>query len=130
MRKKLCLLLALVLPLTSVGCVEKIRARMEIKQANQAYEKEDYPTALQHYKRARDIDSEFPELDRMIGYSQIGLYVPDDSGIRDRGFYRPALRLIEADLSELGADVLIGVEAMAGCKFVYDRQTDSFSLEW
>jgi len=78
MRKKLCLLLALVLPLTSVGCVEKIRARMEIKQANQAYEKEDYSTALQHYKRAREIDSEFPELDRMIGYSQIGLYVPDD----------------------------------------------------
>ena len=78
MRKKLCLLLALVLPLTSVGCVEKIRARMEIKQANQAYEKEDYGTALAHYKRARDIDSEFVDLDRMIGYSQIGLYIPDD----------------------------------------------------
>jgi len=78
MRKKLCLLLALVLPLTSVGCVEKIRARMEIKQANQAYEKEDYRTALEHYKKARDIDSEFADLDRMIGYSQIGLYIPDD----------------------------------------------------
>jgi tetratricopeptide (TPR) repeat protein len=78
MRKKLCLLLALVLPLTSVGCVEKIRARMEIKQANQAYEKEDYGTALVHYKLARDIDSEFVDLDRMIGYSQIGLYIPDD----------------------------------------------------
>jgi tetratricopeptide (TPR) repeat protein len=78
MKTKLCLLLALVLPLTSVGCVEKIRARMEIKQANQAYEKEDYATALQHYTRARSIDSEFPDLDRMIGYSQIGLYVPED----------------------------------------------------
>jgi len=78
MRKKLCLLLALVLPLTSVGCVEKIRARMEIKQANQAYEKEDYREALAHYKKARDIDSEFADLDRMIGYSQIGLYIPDD----------------------------------------------------
>jgi len=78
MRKKLCLLLALVLPLTSVGCVEKIRARMEIKQANQAYEKEDYGTALAHYKKARDVDSEFADLDRMIGYSQIGLYIPDD----------------------------------------------------
>ncbi|HEY4640375.1 MAG TPA: tetratricopeptide repeat protein [Thermoanaerobaculia bacterium] len=58
--------------------MEKIRARMEIKQANQAYEKEDYGTALAHYKLARDIDSEFADLDRMIGYSQIGLYVPDD----------------------------------------------------
>jgi hypothetical protein len=78
MRKKLCLLLALVLPLTSVGCVQKIQARMEIKQANQAYEKEDYAAALPHYIKARKIDSEFPDLDRMIGYSQIGLYIPDD----------------------------------------------------
>jgi len=68
MRKKLCLLLALVLPLTSIGCVEKIRARMEIKTANKAYEKEDYAAALDHYKKAREIDSEFPDLDRMIGY--------------------------------------------------------------
>jgi tetratricopeptide (TPR) repeat protein len=78
MKTKLCLLLALVLPLTSVGCVEKIRARMEIKTANQAYEKEDYATALQHYTTARKIDPEFDDLDRMIGYSQIGLYVPED----------------------------------------------------
>jgi tetratricopeptide (TPR) repeat protein len=77
MKKALCLLAALTLALTSFSC-QKIEARMEIKTANEAYQKEDYATALQHYERAKRIDPSFPELDRMIGYSQIGLYVPDD----------------------------------------------------
>jgi tetratricopeptide (TPR) repeat protein len=51
---------------------------MEIKQANEAYQREDYRAALQHYVQARQIDSSFPDLDRMIGYAQIGLYIPDD----------------------------------------------------
>lgn len=77
MKKVLCLLAALTLAVTSSSC-RKIEARMEIKQANEAYQKEDYKTALQHYVKAKTIDPSFPELDRMIGYSQIGLYVPDD----------------------------------------------------
>lgn len=52
---------------------------MEIRDANTAYGKEDYPTALKHYQRARQIDGQsFPDLDRMIGYSLIGMYVPED----------------------------------------------------
>jgi tetratricopeptide (TPR) repeat protein len=51
---------------------------MEIKTANDAYEKEDYANALVHYTTARRIDPSFADLDRMIGYSQIGLYIPDD----------------------------------------------------
>lgn len=58
--------------------MNQIKARMEIKDANTAYEHEDYATALQHYTTARQIDTGFPDLDRMIGYSQIGLYIPDD----------------------------------------------------
>ena len=79
MKKKLCLLAALSLSLLSlVGC-QKVQARIEIRSANDAYAKEDYATALQHYKKARDIDAQsFPDLDRMIGYSLIGLYVPED----------------------------------------------------
>src|SRR5437763_13600783 len=77
MKRTLCLLGALTLHLSLFGC-EKIRARNEIKTANDAYEHEDYADALTHYIRARQIDSSFPDLDRMIGYSQIGLYVPDD----------------------------------------------------
>jgi tetratricopeptide (TPR) repeat protein len=78
MKKKLCLFAALILSLSSLGCVRQIKARMAIKEANEAYQKEDYKTALTQYTHARDIDASFADLDRMIGYSQIGLYVPDD----------------------------------------------------
>jgi tetratricopeptide (TPR) repeat protein len=77
MKKKLCLCAALILSLSSLAC-QKVEARIEIRDANQAYEKEDYATALKGYIRARKIDPSFPDLDRLIGYSQIGLYVPDD----------------------------------------------------
>jgi tetratricopeptide (TPR) repeat protein len=77
MKKVLCLMAALTLALSSLGCA-KIQARMEIKAANEAYQKEDYAGALPHYKRARVIDPSFADLDRLVGYSEIGLYVPDD----------------------------------------------------
>jgi len=78
MKKRLCLLAALIVSLSSIGCMKQIKARMEIKDANTAYDHEDYAVALQHYTRARQVDASFPDLDRMIGYSQIGLYVPED----------------------------------------------------
>ena len=77
MKKFSCLLGALTLSIFALGC-EKIRARSEIKEANNAYQHEDYATALAHYNLANKIDPSFPELERMIGYSHIGLYVPDD----------------------------------------------------
>lgn len=52
---------------------------MEIREANNAYTHEDYKAALLHYTKARQIDPKsFPELERMIGYSRIGMYVPED----------------------------------------------------
>ncbi len=78
MKKKLCLLLALCLSVASFSC-RKIEARVAIRDANQAYEKEDYKTALAGYLRARSIDPSFPDLDRMIGYCEIGLYIPDET---------------------------------------------------
>jgi tetratricopeptide (TPR) repeat protein len=79
MKKKLCLLVALSLSLSLLAGCQKIQARVEIREANTAYGKEDYATALKHYQRARQIDGKsFPDLDRMIGYSLIGMYVPED----------------------------------------------------
>lgn len=79
MTKKLCLIAALSLSLLSLVSCTKVQARMAIKDANDAYAKEDYGTALKGYKRAREIDAKsFPELDRMVGYSLIGLYSPED----------------------------------------------------
>lgn len=77
MQKKLCLCAALILSLSSLAC-QKIEARIAIREANQAYEKEEYAKALSEYLRARTIDPSFPDLDRLIGYSQIGLYIPED----------------------------------------------------
>ena len=78
MKKKLCLFAALSLSLLSLTGCQKVQARMAIRDANDAYAKEDYAAALQHYRRAREIDASFDDLDRMIGYSLIGLYVPED----------------------------------------------------
>src|SRR5687768_10745512 len=79
MKKKLCLIAALSLSLLSLAGCTKVQARMEIRDANDAYAKEDYATALKHYQKARQIDGKsFPDLDRMVGYSLIGMYVPDD----------------------------------------------------
>jgi tetratricopeptide (TPR) repeat protein len=91
MKRTVCLFGALILSLSLVGC-EKIKARNEIKMANQAYEHEDYANALTHYSRARQIDKSFPDLDRMVGYSQIGLYVPDDKSPKNEAHADAAIR--------------------------------------
>lgn len=77
MKRTACLIGALTLLFSSLGC-QKIRARSEIKDANDAYTREDYAKALTLYISARKTDPSFPELGRMIGYSHIGLYVPED----------------------------------------------------
>lgn len=77
MNKSLCLVAALLLSLSSMAC-SKVQARMEIKQGNDLYGKEDYRGAIKHYEKARSIDSSFPDLDRLIGYSNIGLFKPED----------------------------------------------------
>jgi tetratricopeptide (TPR) repeat protein len=77
MKKNLCLIGALILSFSALSCVQ-LKARVEIRDANDAYEREDYQTALTHYQRARQIDpGGFPEIDRMIGYCNIGLFQPD-----------------------------------------------------
>jgi tetratricopeptide (TPR) repeat protein len=78
MKKKLCLLAALCLTVAGLSSCAKIEARTAIRDGNAAYEKEDYRTALFQYTKARTIDPSFPDLDRMIGYSEIGLYIPDE----------------------------------------------------
>jgi predicted Zn-dependent protease len=99
MKKVLCLTAALTLALSSLGCA-KIQARMEIKAANEAYQKEDYAGALPHYKRARQIDSSFPDLDRLVGYSEIGLYVPDDKSAKNEAHADAAIQELNKYLKE------------------------------
>lgn len=103
MKKVLCLLPALILAATSFSC-QKIEARMEIKQANESYQKEEYAAALQHYTRARKIDPSFPELSRMIGYSQIGLYIPDDKTPQNEAHADAAIAELSAYLKKVPDD--------------------------
>jgi hypothetical protein len=78
MKKKASLVGALLVAVASFGC-QQINARMEIKEANRAYTAEQYDTALKHYLAAREIDAGFVDLDRMIGYSYIGTFKPEDN---------------------------------------------------
>src|SRR4051812_31616931 len=99
MKKVLCLMAALTLALSSLGC-RKIQARMEIKAANEAYQKEDYAGALPHYKQARTIDPSFPDLDRLVGYSEIGLYVPDDKSAKNEAHADAAIQELNGYLKK------------------------------
>jgi tetratricopeptide (TPR) repeat protein len=99
MKTKLCLFAALMLSLSSFGC-QKIQARMAIKDANAAYEKEEYRNALQLYTQARRIDPSFADLDRMIGYSEIGLYIPEDKSPQNEAHADAAIQELSAYLKK------------------------------
>jgi len=127
MKKKLCLLAALSLSLpTLVGCT-KVKARMEIREANDAYAKEEYAAALEHYQKARQIDGEsFPDLDRMIGYSLIGLYVPEDKSAENVKNADTAIVELRKYLRKKPDD-LVAREALINLYLNADRITDAIN---
>jgi len=132
MKKKLCLLAALSLSLLSlVGC-NQVQARMEIRDANDAYTKEDYATALKHYQKARQIDpNAFPDLDRMIGYSLIGMYVPEDKSPANVKNADAAIVELRKYLKKRPDD-RIAREALINLYLNADRITDAINYfqEW
>ncbi len=104
MKRNLCLLVALLLlSMTAVSCT-KLQARMEIKQANDFYYAEDYQQALDHYVLARQQDPTFPDLDRLIGYSHIGLFKPNDESPANQKHADMAIREIERYLKSRPED--------------------------
>jgi tetratricopeptide (TPR) repeat protein len=132
MKKKLCLLVALSLSLSLLAGCQKIQARMEIRHANEAYGKEEYPTALKHYQRARQIDgTSFPELDRMIGYSLIGMYVPEDKSPQNVKNADAAVVELRRYLKKKPDD-LVAREALINLYLNADRTTDAINYfkEW
>ena len=64
--------------LLMAGC-RQLDVRVEIEEANEAYKQQKFDVALAHYLAAQRIDSSFAELDRMIGYSHIGQFEPEDT---------------------------------------------------
>jgi tetratricopeptide (TPR) repeat protein len=132
MMKKLCLITALSLSLLSLVSCTKVQARMAIRDANDAYSKEDYASALQHYQRARQIDGDsFPDLDRMVGYSLIGLYVPEDKSPANVKNADAAVVELRKYLKKVPEDQ-IAREALINLYLNADRITDAINYfrEW
>lgn len=132
MKKKLCLLTALSLSLFFVAGCSKVKARMEIREANDAYAKEEYAQALQHYQEAQKIDStSFPELNRMIGYSLIGMYVPEDKSTANAQKADAAIVKLREYLKDRPDDN-IAREALINLYLNADRITDAINYfrEW
>ena len=100
---------------------------MQIREANDAYSKEDYATALKHYQRARAIDrAAFPELERMIGYSLIGLYVPEDKTPQNLKTADAAVQELRKYLAKRPDD-RIAREALINLYLNADRVTDAIN---
>jgi tetratricopeptide (TPR) repeat protein len=132
MTKKLCLIAALSLSLLSLVSCTKVQARMAIKEANDAYAKEDYAAALDKYRRAREIDgTSFPELDRMVGYSLIGLYSPEDTSPANVKNADAAVVELRKYLKKQPEDT-IAREALINLYLNADRVTDAINYfkEW
>src|SRR5688572_10914405 len=132
MTKKLCLIAALSLSVLSLVSCTKVQARMAIKEANDAYAKEDYGTALEGYRKAREIDADsFPELYRMVGYSLIGLYSPEDKSPANVKNADAAVVELRNYLKKKPDDT-IAREALINLYLNADRITDAINYfkEW
>jgi len=127
MKKKLCLIAALSLSLLSLGGCQQVQARIQIRDANDAYAKEEYETALKHYQRAREIDPKgFPDLDRMIGYSFIGLYKPEDTSPANVKTADRAIQELRSYLRKRPED-RIAREALINLYLNADRVTEAIN---
>ena len=128
MKKKLCLTGALSLSFLLLASCQKVQSRMEIRDANEAYQKEDYKTALAHYTKAREIDPKsFPELTRMIGYSRIGLYVPEDKSPENEKNATMAIDELRAYLRRRPNDT-IAREALINLYLNANRTTEAINF--
>lgn len=103
MKRNLCLLALLVLSFAVMSC-SKLQARVLIKKANEAYYAEDYGKALESYEAARSQDPSFPDLDRLIGYSSIGLFKPNDDSPENQKHADRAIRELERYLKKRPED--------------------------
>ncbi|HEU4522982.1 MAG TPA: tetratricopeptide repeat protein [Thermoanaerobaculia bacterium] len=127
MKKKLCLLAALTLSVSLLGGCTKIQARMEIREGNDAYRREDYKAALTHYTKARQIDPSFADLDRMIGYSRIGMYTPEDTSPANEQIADQAVAELRRYLQKRPDDN-VAREALINLYLNANRTTDAINF--
>lgn len=126
MKKNLCLAAALLLATTSVAC-NQLNARMKLKDANQRYTEEKYQEAIALYDSARKLDPDFAEIDRMIGYSYIGLYRPDEEGAENEQLADRAITELRKYLQKRPEDE-VAREALINLLLNADRTTDAIAF--
>ncbi|MFN2441257.1 MAG: hypothetical protein ABR517_01100 [Thermoanaerobaculia bacterium] len=120
MKKTVCLLAALTLSLTALSCGQ-LNERIAIREGNEAYVSEQYAVALEKYQEAREIGAtEFPDLDRLIGYSYIGLYKPDDDSPQNQKYADAAITELQRYLVKRPYDTAAR-EAMVNLMLNADR---------
>ncbi|MGK2856840.1 MAG: tetratricopeptide repeat protein [Thermoanaerobaculia bacterium] len=103
MKKLLCLLGAGVLMASLTGCA-KVEARIAIRQGNEHYQAEKYPEALKYYEEARQLDPSFPDLDRMVGYCNVGIYEPGNDTPENNKFADTAVEELQKYLKKRPKD--------------------------
>ncbi len=103
MKKLLCLLGAGVL-LASLTACSKVEARVAIRQANEHYQSEQYSDALKFYTEARQLDPSFADLDRLVGYCNIGLYEPGNDKPENNKFADTAVEELQRYLKKRPKD--------------------------
>lgn len=126
MRKTFCLAAVMLLALTSVAC-SKLNARMKLKDANHLYTEEKYQEAIAEYERARELDPGFAEIDRMIGYSLIGLYRPDMDSKENEQLADRAMMELSKYLKKRPEDT-VAKEALINLYLNAERTTEAINF--
>lgn len=126
MKKTLCLAAVMLLAVTSVGC-SKLNARMKLKDANHLYTEENYVEAIATYEEARKLDPSFAEIDRMIGYSLIGLYRPDAESKENDQYADRAMGELQKYLKKRPEDT-VAKEALINLYLNAERTTEAINF--
>lgn len=109
MKRSLCLITVVALSFTTMAC-NQVRARSTIQDANRLYMEGNYGESLELYKRAQQLEN-FAELDRMIGYSHLGLFKTSDPSTEEHARHAAAYlnRYLEDNDDPAAEEVLINL---------------------
>ncbi len=120
----LCGILLAMVPL--VGC-RQLGVRMEIQNANRAYNQRRFDVALEHYLAARQIDPSMVDLDRLIGYCYIGRFEPENEAKENQQLADQAIESLNRYLVARPDD-LIARDALISLFLAADRDSQAIGF--
>lgn len=127
MKKTVCLATALMLSIFAISCTQ-LQTRMALRDANNAYEEENYKVALERYQAARQMDpASFPEIDRMIGYCYIAMFSPENESPENAQYADQAINHLQRYLQRRPTDDAAR-EAMVNLMLNADRTSQAIEF--